>query len=307
MPELDLLFCPPLQLPTKPYPEVKRAHLVKMGASKSMAADLEGPLNSAMKFYEINTSARQRMFLANAAVETLNFSALTERTGYTIERIKEVWPSRFDTDAKIETVLHDPANLDKVSEYGVIDPEKLLRSVYGGRMGNAADNNDGFTYRGRGLLHLTGKQGYANRGKSLGQDFVANPGLVAEPYWACFTAADFWFAMKLNGIADGDTEGAFVRTAGGVNVGNTNAASYQINALSDRKKKWNDFKSIFDDRDKEATDNGQALNFCPSTPLGIRAWHPVSTPPFTRRSFLDDLVMPDFGRNMSVARCPRYY
>lgn len=307
MPDLDLLFCPPLQLPTKPFPEVKRAHLTKMGASKTMAADLEGPLNVAMKFYQINTSARQRMFLANAAVETLDFSALTERTGYTIDRIKVVWPTRFDTAAEIETVLNDPANINKVSEYGIIDPVKLLRSVYGGRMGNAADNSDGYTYRGRGLLHLTGKQGYADRGKALGQDFVGSPELVAQPYWACFTAADFWSVMKLNGIADGDTEGAFVRTAGGVNVGDTNAASSRINALSDRKQKWKDFKSIFEDRDKEAIDSGQALGFCPSTPLGIRAWHPVSTPPFIRRTFLDDLVMPDFGRNMSVARCQRYY
>lgn len=81
-------------------------------------------------------------------------------------RIREVWPSRFASDAAATPYVRRP--------------QKLANLVYGGRLGNTGPN-DGWTYRGGGLPQTTGKDNYAAIGKMIGVDLVAQPGQIVQP------------------------------------------------------------------------------------------------------------------------------
>ena len=81
---------------------------------------------------------------------------------------------------------------------------KLANKVYNGRMGNRAGTNDGYNYRGRGMIQLTGREIYEKAGKDLELPLLANPSMVAEPETAVRTAVWFWTSNKLNDYADAD-------------------------------------------------------------------------------------------------------
>jgi putative chitinase len=96
-------------------------------------------------------------------------------------------------------------------------PEKIANRAYGGRMGNGPEaSGDGWKYRGRGLIQLTGKDNYRAASDALGVDLVANPDSVTRPEMAALTAAWFWSKNKLNDLADrGDTVAISKRINGG--------------------------------------------------------------------------------------------
>lgn len=75
--------------------------------------------------------------------------------------------------------------------------------MYADRNGNGNEaSGDGFKYRGRGLIQLTGKSNYQAFGKAVGKDFVSTPDLIAQPNWAALSAAWFWSNNGLNSKAD---------------------------------------------------------------------------------------------------------
>jgi putative chitinase len=85
------------------------------------------------------------------------------------------------------------------------NPQKIASKVYGGRMGNGPESTgEGYKFRGRGYIQLTGKENYTAFGKSIGEDMVANPDKVASQY-ALLSAA--WFFSK-NGLHKMADEGA---------------------------------------------------------------------------------------------------
>jgi putative chitinase len=87
-----------------------------------------------------------------------------ENLNYSAPRMMAVWPSRFPNLASAIPYAHNP--------------RLLADKVYNGRMGNAANSNDGYDLRGRGFTQTTGRDGYGILGKKLGLDLVDNPGLV---------------------------------------------------------------------------------------------------------------------------------
>jgi putative chitinase len=83
-------------------------------------------------------------------------------------------------------------------------------------MGNVEDS-DGFAFRGRGLVQLTGREAYANCGSGLGVDLLSNPDLLTTPEYACLSAGWFWGKRGLNDLADtGDYETMTKRINGGL-------------------------------------------------------------------------------------------
>jgi putative chitinase len=99
----------------------------------------------------------------------------------------EIWPSRFPT-------------LDVAKEYER-DPEKLANFVYGGRMGNV-NTGDGYRYRGRGYIQLTGRETYREVGRIAGLDLESNPDAAARPENAIRIACAFWTWKNINPACD---------------------------------------------------------------------------------------------------------
>ncbi len=136
-------------------------------------------------------------FLAQILHETGGLALRFENLHYSPARLVAVWPSRFQPHGPL-----DP-------EAYAYQPEKLANAVYGGRMGNVAQG-DGFLYRGRGMLQLTGKDSYARATTILqlrspaAPDLTLHPDAVCSAEWALHVAAAEWAARGCNCAADRD-------------------------------------------------------------------------------------------------------
>lgn len=143
------------------------------------------------------TPLRLAHFMAQVLHESGGLARLFENLDYSAERLATVWPSRFQPRGRL-----DPAAYAH-------NPQKLANEVYGARMGNSAPG-DGFTYRGRGLLQLTGRNSYREattilrRENRAAPDFVAAPDEVISAQWCLAVAASEWVAKGCNPLADQD-------------------------------------------------------------------------------------------------------
>lgn len=129
---------------------------------------------------------------------------VVENLNYSADALRRTWPSRFMPELAMQVSRQ---------------PERIANIVYGGRMGNV-EPGDGWKYRGRGLIQITGRDNYAACSKALfGDDrLLRNPELLEQPEWACMSAAWFWDSRGLNSLADkGDIVGITKKINGGTN------------------------------------------------------------------------------------------
>lgn len=146
-------------------------------------------LQKAFDKFAINTPLRVAHFLAQVMHESNNFKALTENLNYSADGLKKIFPKYFP---------------DNLADSYARQPEKIANRVYANRMGNGDEaSGEGFKFRGRGYIQLTGKNNYTSFGKSIGEDLVANPDKVATPEYGVLSAAWFWNSNGLNALADG--------------------------------------------------------------------------------------------------------
>jgi putative chitinase len=145
-------------------------------------------LNATATQFDINTPDRIAGFLSQVAHESAGFTATSENLNYSAESLCRVWPSRF--------------NADNCQEYAR-NPEKIANKAYCDRMGNGDEaSGDGWKYRGKGLIQLTGKDNYTRFAADTGVDAVENPELLAQPEMAALSAGWFWSTNGLNALAD---------------------------------------------------------------------------------------------------------
>lgn len=149
-------------------------------------------LNVVLPNEEINTSLRLCHFLAQIIHESGHFKCKSENLNYSAKALRCVFCKYFKTDAI-------------ANEYAR-KPEKIANRVYANRMGNGDEaSGDGWKYRGRGLIQLTGKCNYEACGKAIGLDLLCNPDLLTESAEASVLAACwFWNKNNLNQFADKD-------------------------------------------------------------------------------------------------------
>jgi putative chitinase len=122
----------------------------------------------AVEKFKINTPLRLAHFLSQCGHESGGFKIFQENLNYSADGLKKIFPKYF------------PGNL---SESYARNPEKIASKVYGGRMGNGAESTkEGYKFRGRGGIQLTGKENYIAFGKAINEDLVSNPDLVATKY-----------------------------------------------------------------------------------------------------------------------------
>lgn len=143
-------------------------------------------------------------FLANVGHESGGCTITHENLNYsTAARLCAVWPSRFPNEAAAQPYVNNP--------------EALANNVYAGRMGNTQPG-DGYLYRGRGYIQLTGRDAYAAVGQAAGLDLVNNPDLAAAPENALRVACGFWAWKGLNPVCDtGDFNAVVKIINGGLN------------------------------------------------------------------------------------------
>jgi putative chitinase len=182
---------------------------------------LELPL--VMDKFNITTSLRLSHFLAQCGHESGGFKVFNENLNYSAQGLRSIFGKYFPTDA-----------LAKQYER---QPQKIANKVYASRMGNGDEaSGDGYKFRGRGFIQLTGKENYSAFAKFIGEDVVANPDLVATKY--PLTSAGFFFDKnKLWSLCDlGATEEAVTKVTKRVNGG--------THGLADRLSKFNKYSSL---------------------------------------------------------------
>lgn len=168
-----------------------------------LAMFLEG-LNETFEHFEINTPARKAMFIAQTAHESGNFNAVEENLNYQAKALMAFWPKKFAGVA---------------DEYAR-KPEKIANRAYCDRMGNGPEaSGEGFKYRGRGLIQLTGKDNYRACGKALGLDLLTDPDQVAKNPVAVLSAGWFWDTRKLNQWADKEDVTTVTKKINGGTIG----------------------------------------------------------------------------------------
>lgn len=162
-------------------------------------------INRLLPINEINTPQRIAAFVAQCAHESAGFSRLEENLKYTGNGLRRVFPKYFPTD--------------ELARQYELQPQKIANKVYGNRMGNGPEESgEGWKYRGRGLIQLTGKNNYIKCGRDIGLDLANNPDLLLYVSGAIKSALWYWKKNELNHYADEeDIEGMTKIINGGFN------------------------------------------------------------------------------------------
>lgn len=174
-------------------------------ARKDLGAQGEGMGRGAASSFgpaALNTELRLAHFLSQTAAETGAYRTLEENLNYSAKRLTEVFPRYFPT---IESTQGYAGN-----------PQAIANRVYSNRLGNGPpESNDGWDFRGRGLIQLTGRANYAARAAETGLPLEDMPELAADPETGTRAACLFWTSRNINAAADADDVVAVRRLVNG--------------------------------------------------------------------------------------------
>jgi putative chitinase len=141
-----------------------------------------------MENFGVNTPLRLAHFLAQCGHESGGFRLTQENLNYSAKGLMGTFKKYFPTEALANAYARQP--------------QKIANKVYGGRMGNGLEaSGEGYKFRGRGYIQLTGKQNYTAFDLAVEDDILANPDLVSSKH-ALSSAAWFWKKNGLSLIAD---------------------------------------------------------------------------------------------------------
>lgn len=182
---------------------IDTARLVAAGLHPTQARLFAEPLKAALALFDMLTPARAAAVVGQCRVESRDFARLEESLYYsTPERIRAIFPSSVPSLQVAATLVRRP--------------EALANRVYANRLGNGNEaSGQGWLYRGRGLVMLTGRDNYANAEVELGRPYLAEPWRLAEPSDACLAACWFFRRNKLDILADSAQWDAITRRVNG--------------------------------------------------------------------------------------------
>lgn len=189
-------------------------------------------LNAIKQKNQIQTDEMLAHFVAQCDHETGGFKVASENLNYSVDRMLQIFKSDFDKD-KNRIITPDER---RKAESIVGDPQKIGNFVYANQNGNGDESSgDGFKFRGRGSLQLTGKSNYKAFSLFTGEDLISNPDLVATKYF--FESANFFFTKnKLWRICTKVDEATIKALTRRINGG--------LNGLGDRIVKTNKYYTI---------------------------------------------------------------
>lgn len=161
--------------------------------------------------FEVTTPLRLAHFIAQGLIETGFLKHASENLNYSAEGLRKVFGKYYPTE--------------ELAKQEARKPELIANRVYGGRMGNK-EPGDGWRYRGRGFLQITGRNNYALYGERTGLDLIGDPDILSRDLKASImVAAAFWEEARLSDYADANNAAAVSR---GVNRGNPASAKMAI-------------------------------------------------------------------------------
>ena len=182
--------------------------------------DLADALTESFDKYEINTVNRAAGFLAQCGHESAGFTVLKENLNYSAEGLNKTFKKYFPTLADATPYARNP--------------EKIANKVYANRMGNGPESSgDGYKFRGRGAIQLTGHDNYTKFAESVGMDVDSAVADLETLDGAIESACWFWKTNGLNAICDADD---IVKMTKRINDGTI--------GLDDRKKHYEHAKHV---------------------------------------------------------------
>jgi len=192
---------------------------------KAILKNNKNPLELAVVFnvvfpkYEINTVNRIAGFIAQCGHESRDFTILAENLHYSPERLRQVFPRMF-------------ASVDAAIPYNT--PEKIGNKLYANRMGNGSEESgDGYRFRGRGAIQLTGRNNYEAFAKAIGKPILEAVAYCETLEGAIESACWFWKNNSLNQIADEDNIVKMTQRINGGQIG-----------IDDRTIRYNNAKKV---------------------------------------------------------------
>ena len=163
--------------------------LKKCLANNKNCDELFVVLEKLLPKYEINTKDRVAAFLAQCGHESVDFTKLKENLNYSAKGLHATWPKRFISEEAAAPYERNP--------------EKIANRVYGDRMGNGPEaSGDGWKYRGRGAIQLTGKDNYTAFSRVVGKNLNETIEYLDTLEGAVESACWFWKKSNLNAISD---------------------------------------------------------------------------------------------------------
>lgn len=159
------------------------------------------------------------MFLAQTGHESAGFTRLEENLNYSAKALYSVFRKYFPTET--------------IAEAYARQPKMIANKVYANRLGNGSTcTNDGYIYRGRGIIQITGKENYRKLAYETGINCVENPDLLLDMHFAVISAFWYWDYRKLQGKTDIEVVTKLIN--GG------------LNGIEDRKNLYLKIKKIVD-------------------------------------------------------------
>ena len=165
--------------------------LEALGIRQALAVQWLPHISQAAHRYQIDASPRRlAAWLATIAHESARLTRVVENLNYSAQGLAQTWPSRY-----ADMTGQPNATAIRIAR----KPEDIANLTYSGRMGNgSAGSGDGWRYRGRGLIQITGRANYAQSGAELGLDLINKPEQLEQPYLAALSAAEWWHRHGCN-------------------------------------------------------------------------------------------------------------
>jgi putative chitinase len=189
------------------------------GGKSKFSAEIVKNLPAILERYKINTVIRAAHFFAQVTHESGGFGVMTENLNYSADGLLKIFPKYFSAESAASHARN---------------PQMIANRVYANRLGNGdTASNEGWSYRGRGFIQLTGKDNYSKFALSIGKSLEDTVKYLETVEGALESAAWFWNSRNINAKADLDDVTAVTKLVNGGTIG-----------LDDRKHKLQIAKSV---------------------------------------------------------------
>lgn len=200
--------------------QISAAHIKSIFPKYKYPEDLAEALTESFDKYEITTVNRAAGFLAQCGHESAGFTVLKENLNYSAEGLNKIFKKYFPT-------------LESAQPYAR-NPEKIANKVYANRMSNGPESSgDGYKFRGRGAIQLTGRDNYTQFANAVGMSLDEAVADLETLDGAIESACWFWKKNGLNAICDRDDIVTMTKKINGGTIG-----------LEDRKKHYEHAKHV---------------------------------------------------------------